>query len=79
MEACAKPGVFPGQLDRFVKARFAGHQAGSGQNAFAMGTDNGGIDGRREAEIIGIDDETSEIHLIMDWVHLAAPEFASHP
>src|ERR1700749_618847 len=45
------------EFDGFGTRSFIHHQAGAGQNAFAMRANNGFIDGARAAESIGIDDE----------------------
>ena len=59
MQADAEFWIFLCQLDRFVEARFVHHQAGGGQNAFAMRADDGFVDGMRTAEIVGVDNEAA--------------------
>jgi hypothetical protein len=55
-----KPDVEAGKIFRkssgFVASALGNHQAGAIQNAVAMGADDSGIDLRREAEIVAIDD-----------------------
>src|SRR5580658_3028443 len=59
MQANAEFWVFFGQPDGFVKTGFVHHQACRCQNAFAMRAHNSYVDGRREAKVIGIDDEAA--------------------
>src|ERR1035438_6209605 len=58
MQTDAQPWIFLRQLNRLVEAEFVHHQAGAGQNAFAMRADDGFIDGMRTAKIVRVDDET---------------------
>src|SRR6266571_3345010 len=44
MEAHAQPRGFPRQGDGFIAGRLIHHQAGGGENAFAMGANDRGID-----------------------------------
>ena len=60
MQADAQPGIFLRQRHGFGEAGFVHHQAGAGQNAFAMRADDGLVDGRRTAEIVRIDDEAAD-------------------
>ena len=59
MQANAEPWIFPRQSDGFVAGGFIHHQAGGGQNAFAVRADDGFIDGMRQAEIVRVDDEAA--------------------
>ena len=57
VQADAEPGIFPGEFHRFGAARFVHHQARGGQNAVAMGADDGFVDGMRTAKVVGVDDQ----------------------
>ena len=60
MQTDAQPGIFLCQFNRLVEAGFVHHQAGGGQNPFAMRADDSLIDGMGTAEIVRIDDETAQ-------------------
>ena len=45
------------KLDGLVCGRRRGHERGAGQAASGRKLNNGAIDARREAEIVGVDDE----------------------
>ena len=57
MQADAQAGIFPRQRHGLAGARLIDHQAGAGQDALAMGADDGLVDGLRAAKIIRIDDQ----------------------
>ena len=59
MQADAELRVFFRQRDGFGAIGFIDHQACTGQNAFAVRTDDGFVDGARAPEIVGIDDEAA--------------------
>ena len=59
MQADAELGIFLRQRHGFVAAGFVHHQAGGGQNAFAMRADDGFVDGMRTAKVIRVDDEAA--------------------
>src|SRR5579884_1810929 len=58
VQADAKRWILPRERDGFVESRFVDHQTGGRENAFTMGTDHGLVDARREAEVIGVDDQS---------------------
>ncbi len=59
VQADAEPWDFPSRVYGFVAARFVDHQTRGGQNAVAMGADDGLIHGMRQPEIVGVDDEAA--------------------
>ena len=59
MQTDTEPGIYPGQFHRLVQAGLVYHQAGRGQNAFPMRARDGFVDGRGEAEVVRVDDETA--------------------
>ena len=58
VQADTQSRIFFGQGDSFGAIRFVDHQAGGGQDAFAMRADHGLIDGMGATEIVRVDDET---------------------
>ena len=62
METDTEPWTFSGQRHRIIKGRFVDHKAGSGEDAFAVGADDGLIDRRRAAEVVGVNNEAAEDH-----------------
>ena len=50
-------GVSRQSRTRVVEGVAVGHQGGGGEDAVAVGFDDALIDVRREAEIVGVDDE----------------------
>jgi hypothetical protein len=62
VEPDAEARVLARQLDRLVKSLTGHHQAGVGQDPFAVSPDNAGVDARRHPEVVGGDDETRTIH-----------------
>jgi len=59
VEADSEPGIFSCESNGFIECGLIHHQAGSGENAFTMGANDGLIDGGRAAEVIGVDDEAT--------------------
>jgi len=59
MQADAELWIFVCQFNRFVARGLVHHQAGAGQNAFAMRADDGFIDGMRTAKIVRVDNQTA--------------------
>jgi len=57
MQADTQSGVLAGQGDGFAGERGVDHEAGTGEDAFAMGADDGLVDGLGAAKIVGVDDE----------------------
>jgi hypothetical protein len=57
VEADAKGGRLASEGHRFVKGGFVYHEAGGGEDAFAMSADDGFIDGMRAAEVVGVNDQ----------------------
>src|ERR1035437_5313422 len=59
VQADAEFGIVLRQLHGFIETKFVHHQARGGQNAFAMGADDGLVHGTRKAEVVRGDDETA--------------------
>src|ERR1035437_9179221 len=59
VQADAEFGIVLRQFYRFIETGFVDNQTRGGQNAFAMGADDGGVDGGGKAEVVGVDDETA--------------------
>src|SRR5439155_7592144 len=57
VQADTEPRILPRQFDGFVRSLAIDHQTGGGEDAFAMRAHDGVIDGRRTAEVVGVDDE----------------------
>ncbi len=57
MQADAEFGILPREFYGLVKTGFVHHQACGGQNAVAVRADDGFIDGWRQSEIVGVDNE----------------------
>jgi hypothetical protein len=57
MQADIEAGIFAGDAGGLAGVRFRDHQACAGENSLAMGAKDGGIDFRREAEIVGVYDQ----------------------
>ena len=55
----AQARVLAGQRHRFLAGGFVHHQAGGGQDAFAVGADDGLVDGGGTAEVVGVDDQAA--------------------
>src|SRR6266700_1412596 len=53
----AQSRMLAGQGDGLFEGRLVNHQAGAGQDAVAVGVDDGLVDGGRAAEVVGVDDE----------------------
>jgi hypothetical protein len=60
MQADAEGGVRFGQFDGFCEGRFVHHQAGGGQDAFLVCADDCFVNGRRAAEIVGVNDQAAK-------------------
>src|SRR5439155_7647494 len=54
----AQSRTLAGQGHGFFEGRLVDHQAGAGQDALAVGVDDGLVDGGGAAEVVGVDDET---------------------
>ncbi len=59
MQPHAQCRVLAGEGHGFLAGGFVHHQAGGGQNPFAMGADDGLVDGGGAPEIVGVDDEAA--------------------
>lgn len=57
MDANAQARVGAGKAHRVVKRGRVGQQGGAGQDAVLMGADDAIVDGRGQAEVVGIDNE----------------------
>ena len=57
MQAHTEPRILPRLLDGFVRSLAVDHQAGGGEDTFAMRADDGVVDGVCAAEVVGVDDE----------------------
>lgn len=53
--------VFRGEADCIIKGSPIGHQGCGGENAFPVGTHNPRIHVSREAEVVGVDDEITQL------------------
>ncbi len=60
VQADAELWILPRQGDSLIATGFVDHQAGGGQDAFAMRADDGFIDGVRTAEIVRVDDQAAQ-------------------
>ena len=56
MQAHSQVWVLAGEGHGFLASSFVHHQAGGGQNSFAMSADDRLVDGGRTAEVVGVDD-----------------------
>ena len=54
MESDAESGILSRERDGFVKAFLIHHQAGRGQNPFAMGADDRLVDAVGAAKVVGV-------------------------
>ena len=59
MQSHAQRRILAGEGHGFLKGGFVHHQAGGGQNALAVGADDGLVDGGGTAEVVGIDDQAA--------------------
>ena len=59
MKSDAQIWILLRQLDRFVAGRLIDHQAGARQDSFAMGADDGLVDGGGAPEIVRIDNQAA--------------------
>jgi hypothetical protein len=59
MQSHAQRRVLACKGHGFLKGGFVYHQARSGQNALAVGADDGLVNGGRAAEVVGVDDEAA--------------------
>ena len=57
MQPHAESRILLRQRHRFGAGRLVHHQAGGGENALAMGANDGLVDGTRAPEIVRIDDQ----------------------
>ena len=60
VQANAELRMFPRQRDGLLIGLLVHHQAGAGENAFAMGAEDGLVDGARPAEVVRVDDEPAD-------------------
>src|SRR5512143_4110434 len=60
------------QRESVIEIGAAGHHGGRGHHAVAMGFGNGAVDPAREAEIVGVNDES--LHLLSSGSRIASPE-----
>jgi hypothetical protein len=51
--------MLAGEGHGFLKGRFIHHEAGGGENALAVGTDNGLVNRGRATEVVGVDDKAA--------------------
>ena len=61
MQPHAQRRVLAGEGDGLLKGGFIHHQAGGGENAFAVGADDGLVDGGGTAEVVGVDDQAARL------------------
>ncbi len=59
MQPHAQRWVLAGKGHGFLKGGLIHHQAGGGENALAVGADDGLVDGGRAAKIVGVDDQAA--------------------
>ena len=59
VQAHAQPRILAGQRHRLLAGRLVHHQAGGGEDAFAMGADDRLVDGGGAAEVVGVDDQAA--------------------
>ena len=57
VKADTEARILAGEFDGFRSGVARDHQAGGGEDAVAMGLDDGGVDAAGAAEVVGIDDE----------------------
>ena len=72
MQAQSQLRVLARQADGIFRSFLIDHQAGRGENTFAMGASHRLVDAAGAAEIIGIDDETPALISVL---HSLAPSF----
>src|SRR5213082_357050 len=60
VQADSEPRILPREFNCLVRRPAVYHQAGRGENAFAMGAEDGLVDGARPAEVVGVDDEPAD-------------------
>src|SRR5262245_25211942 len=70
VQAHAQPRILQRQINGFVRGLARDHQAGGGEDAFAMRPDDGLIDGMRAAEVVGVDDEPAGRAHVELWIML---------
>ena len=80
VQADAKARILSGQFDGFIGLRAVDHQAGRGEDAFAVRVDDGVVDGTGASEVVGVDDEPAQgTHAEFGaWLFIAIRIFHPH-
>src|ERR1039458_6079500 len=61
VQAHTQRRMLAGEGHGFLKSGLVRHQAGSSQNALAVGTDDGLVNGGRTAEVVSVDDKAARL------------------